>query len=152
MTRAQSICLVIAIAVAPVLSSCSVKTLPTAGTGASASGTTNAPATAAVELAKPKLTGSWKGKWDSGTASGSFTMHLTQKGKKFSGTVAITIKKVTTNGTIKGTIRKNKLTLAVTAKGIGTGHGTGQVNKTRTTMNGTVTTKGVKSTFSGSKT
>jgi len=79
-------------------------------------------------------------------------MHLTQKGKKFSGTVAITIKKVTTNGTVKGTIRKNKLTLAVTAKGIGTGHGTGQVNKTRTTMSGTVTTKGVKSTFSGSKT
>jgi hypothetical protein len=79
-------------------------------------------------------------------------MHLTQKGKKFSGTVAITIESVTTKGTIKGTIRKTKLTLLVSAKGIGTGNGTAQVNKARTTMNGTVTFKKAKSTFSGSKT
>jgi len=141
MTRAQSICFVLAIAVAPVLSSCSVKTLPA-----------NAPALGTVELAKPKLTGSWKGKWDTLSASGSFTMHLTQKGKKFSGTVAITIQSTTTKGTIKGTIRKSKLTLTVTAKGLGTGKGTAQVNKTRTTMKGTVTIKGAKSTFRGSKT
>jgi len=141
MTRAQSICFVLAIAVAPVLSSCSVKTLP--------------PTTALVpmvELAKPKLTGSWKGKWDTLSASGTFTMHLTQKGKKFSGTVAIKIESVTTKGTIKGTIRKSKLTLTVTAKGLGTGKGTAQVNKARTTINGSVTIKGTKSTFSGSKT
>ncbi len=141
MTRAKSICFVLAIAVAPLLSSCSVKTLPPA-----------APAIGTLELAKPKLTGSWKGSWDSGSYAGTFTMHLTQKGKKFSGTVAITIQSVTTKGTIKGTIRKNKLTLVVTAKGLGSGKGTAQVNKTRTTMNGTVTIKGKKSTFSGSKT
>ena len=79
-------------------------------------------------------------------------MHLTQKGKKFSGTVAITIQSITTKGTIKGTIRKSKLTLVVTAKGLGTGKGTAQVNKTRTTMKGTVTFKATKSTFRGSKT
>lgn len=140
MTRAQSICFVLAIAVAPVLSSCSVKTLPA-----------NAPALGTVELAKPKLTGSWKGKWDTLSASGSFTMHLTQKGKKFSGPLTIIIQKVTTKGTVKGTIRKNKLTLAVTAKGLGTGSGTAQVNKTRTMMKGSVTIKGTKSTFNGSK-
>jgi hypothetical protein len=142
MRRIQSICFVLAVAVAPVLSSCSVKTLPT----------TTAPPTGTVELAKPKLTGSWKGAWDSGSGSGSFTMHLTQKGKKFSGTVAITIQSITTKGTIKGTIRKSKLTLVVTAKGLGTGKGTAQVNKTRTTMKGTVTFKATKSTFRGSKT
>jgi len=141
MTRAQSICFVLAIAVAPVLSSCSVKTLPS----------TTAPAIGTVEPAKSKLTGTWKGSWDSGSYSGSFTMHLTQKGKKFSGTVA-TIQSITTKGTIKGTIRKSKLTLTVTAKGLGTGKGTAQVNKTRTTMKGTVTIKGTKSTFRGSKT
>jgi hypothetical protein len=129
-------------AVAPVLSSCSVKTLPTAV----------APATATVELAKPKLTGNWKGAWNSGGSSGSFTMHLTQKGAKFSGTVAITIQSITTKGTIEGSIRKTKLTLVVTAKGLGTGKGSGQVNKTRTMMKGTVTFKGTKSTFNGSKT
>jgi hypothetical protein len=142
MRRIQSICFVLAVAVAPVLSSCSVKTLPT----------TTAPPTGTVELAKPKLTGSWKGAWDSGSGSGSFTMHLTQKGKKFSGTVAITIQSITTKGTIKGTIRKSKLTLVVTAKGLGTGKGTAQVNKTRTTMKGTVNFKATKSTFRGSKT
>ena len=41
MTRAKSICFVLAIAVAPLLSSCSVKTLPTAGTGTG--GTTTRP-------------------------------------------------------------------------------------------------------------
>jgi len=141
MTRIQSICFVLAIAVAPVLSACSVKTLPA-----------TAPATGTVEPAKPKLTGGWKGSWDSGSYSGTFTMHLTQKGKKFSGTVAITIQSVTTKGTIKGTIRKNKLTIVVSTKQLGTGKGTAQVNKARTTMNGTVTIKGAKSTFSGSKT
>ncbi|MGC2633398.1 MAG: hypothetical protein WA215_04190 [Candidatus Cybelea sp.] len=75
-------------------------------------------------------------------------MHLTQKGKKFSGPVAITIESIT----IKGTIRKNKLTLVVTAKGLGTGKGTAQVNKARTTIQGSVTIKGTKSSFSGSKT
>src|SRR5580692_10676184 len=115
MTRTQSIFFVLAIAVAPILSSCSVRSLP--------STTTVAPAPGAVELAKPKLTGSWKGKWDTLSASGTFTMHLTQKGKKFSGPVAITIESITTKGTIKGTIRKNKLTLVVTAKGLGTGKG-----------------------------
>ena len=106
-----------------------------------------------VELAKPKLTGSSKAKWDALSTSGTFTMHLTQKGKKFSGTVAIKIKVgQPTKGTIKGTIRKSKLTLTVTAKGLGTGKGTAQVNKTRTTINGSVTIKGTKSTFSGSKT
>ena len=142
MRRIQSICFVLAVAVAPVLSSCSVKTLPT----------TTAPPTGTVELAKPKLTGSWKGSWDTGSYSGTFAMHLTQKGKKFSGTVAITIQSITTKGTIKGTIRKSKLTLTVTAKGLGTGKGTAQVNKTRTTMKGTVTFKATKSTFRGSKT
>jgi hypothetical protein len=113
--------------------------------------TATAPATGTVELAKPKLTGSWKGSWDTSSASGSFTMHLTQNGKKFSGIVAIIIQKVTTKGTIKGTIRKNKLTLVVTAKGLGTGKGTAQVNKKRTTMKGSVTFKGANSIFSGSK-
>jgi hypothetical protein len=136
---------VLAIATAPLLSSCSVKTTlpPTAA----------APATAAVELAKPKLTGTWTGNWETGSGSGSFTMHLTQKGKKFSGTVAITIESVTVKGSIKGTIRrKGKLSLVIAAKGLGTGSGTAQVNKTRTTMKGTVTFKAAKSTFSGSKT
>ncbi|HLY01164.1 MAG TPA: hypothetical protein VKR56_01565 [Candidatus Cybelea sp.] len=140
MTRAQSICLVLAIAVGPVLSSCSVKTLPPA-----------APAIGTVELAKPKLTGTWNGSWTTGSYSGTFTMHITQKGKKFSGTVAITIQSVTTKGTIKGTIHKKKLTLVVSAKGLGTGSGTAQVNKTRTTMKGSVSIDGTKSTFSGSK-
>jgi hypothetical protein len=144
MTRAQSICFVLALAVAPMLSSCSVRSLP--------STIADAPATGALELAKPKLTGNWKGKWDTLSASGTFTMHLTQKGKKFSGTVAITIESVTTKGTIKGTIRKSKLTLVVTAKGLGTGKGTAQVNKARTTIQGSVTIKGTKSSFSGSKT
>jgi len=144
MTRIQSICFVLAIAVAPALSSCSVRNLPAT--------TTTAPATGMVELAKPKLTGSWKGKWDTLSASGTFTMRLTQKGKKFSGTVSIAIESITTKGTIKGTIRKSKLTLVVTAKGLGTGNGTAQVNKARTTIQGSVTIKGTKSTFSGSKT
>jgi hypothetical protein len=144
MTRAQSICFVLALAVAPMLSSCSVRSLP--------STIADAPATGALELAKPRLTGNWKGKWDTLSASGTFTMHLTQKGKKFSGTVAITIESVTTKGTIKGTIRKSKLTLVVTAKGLGTGNGTAQVNKARTTIQGSVTIKGTKSSFSGSKT
>src|SRR5580700_1751917 len=137
MTRAQSICFVLALAVAPMLSSCSVRSLP--------STTADAPATGALELAKPRLTGNWKGKWDTLSASGTFTMHLTQKGKKFSGTVAITIESVTT----KGTISKSKLTLVVTAKGLGTGKGTAQVNKARTTIQGSVTIKGTKSSFSG---
>jgi hypothetical protein len=142
MTRIQSVCFVLAVAVAPALSSCSAKTFaPTS------------PAIGTVELAKPKLTGSWKGSWDTLSYAGTFTMHLTQKGKKFSGTVAITLESVTTNGTIKGTIkRKGKLTLVVTAKGMGTGSGTAEVNKARTSMKGTVTLDGKKSTFSGSKT
>jgi hypothetical protein len=144
MTRMQSICFVLGVAVAPMLSSCSARSLP--------STTAIAPAAGTVELAKPKLTGSWKGKWDTLSASGTFTMHLTQKGKKFSGPVAITIESITTKGTIKGTIRKNKLTLVVTAKGLGTGKGTAQVNNGRTTIQGSVTIKGTKSSFSGSKT
>jgi hypothetical protein len=141
MIRTQFIGLVLAIAVAPVLSSCSVKTLPPA-----------APTIGTVELAKPKLTGGWKGSWDSGSYAGTFSMHLTQKGKKFSGTVSITLQSVTTKGTIKGTIRKTKLTLVVSAKGLGSGNGTATVNKGRTTMKGSVTFKKAKSTFSGSKT
>jgi hypothetical protein len=129
MTRIQSICFVLVLAVAPVLS---------------AMGT--------VEPAKPKLTGGWKGSWDTGSYSGTFSMHLTQKGKKFSGTVAITIDSRTTKGTVKGTIRKNKLTVVVSTKQLGTGKGTGEVNKARTTMSGTVTIHGSKSTFNGSKT
>jgi hypothetical protein len=105
-----------------------------------------------VEPAKPKLTGGWKGSWDTGSYSGTFSMHLTQKGKKFSGTVAITIDSRTTKGTVKGTIRKNKLTVVVSTKQLGTGKGTGEVNKARTTMSGTVTIHGSKSTFNGSKT
>ena len=94
----------LAIAVAPVLSSCSVKTLPPAPASDGRAG-------------KAETDRKLEGQMGHAQRSGTFTMHLTQKGKKFSGPVAITIESVTTKGTIKGTIRKNKLTLVVTAKG-----------------------------------
>ena len=147
MTRVQSLCLVLAIAVAPLLSSCSVNTLPNAATLLDA-----APAAGAVPLKKATLTGTWTGQWDTGTSSGTFSMHLTQKGKKFSGPVSILIKGTKINGTIKGTIAKGgKLSLTVNAQPLGNGHGTGTVNKTRTSMNGSVTFKSESSTFKGTK-
>lgn len=131
MTRARSICLALAFAVAPLLSSCSVKTLPAA-----------APVSGTVELAKkPTLSGAWTGTWSSGTgSSGKFSMRLIQKGKKFSGPVSIQVKTVTIKATIRGTVgKKGKLTLSVSISELGTGKGSATVNKTRTSMRGSIT-------------
>lgn len=149
MTR-QSFCLVLAIGIAPLLSSCSGGTLPGTAPGIVPA---TSPVARTVEPAKPKLTGAWNGSWSGGGASGKFSMHLTQKGKKFSGSVAIVVKKTTVKATIKGTIAgKGKISLVVSITKLGSGKGTATVNKARTTMQGSLTfTKFGTVSFSASK-
>jgi hypothetical protein len=136
MTRARSISLVLAIALIPAFSSCASRSIPpVAQTGAAMR---NA---AATPLRKATLTGSWKGSWHSGSGySGGFTMKVTQKGKKFSGPVSITVGSQVVKATIKGTLqKKGKIALTVSVTKLGTGKGTAQTNKMRTSMNGSLT-------------
>lgn len=105
-----------------------------------------------VARKKATLTGTWGGDWYSGSHSGTFSMHLTQKRKKFSGSVSIILNGHKTSGSIQGTIAKKtgKLSLTITAKGE-SGTGTATVNKGRTTINGSVRFGNTSSTFSGTK-
>jgi hypothetical protein len=136
MIRARSLSLVLAIALAPAFSSCASRSIPPVTQTAAA--TRNAVAT---PLQKATLTGSWKGSWHSGSGNtGGFTMKVTQKGKKFSGPVSITVGKVVVKATIKGTLeQKGKIALTVSVTKLGTGKGTAQTNKARTSMKGSLT-------------
>lgn len=149
MIRARSISLVLAIMLAPALSSCASRSIPPlAQTPAVAQNAALTP------LKKATLSGLWKGSWHSNSDTGGFKMQLTQKAKTFSGKVLIAISaKQLVEATIKGTIKhKGKITLAVSATPLGTGKGTAQTNKTRTTMKGSLTfTKFGKIQFSATK-
>lgn len=140
MTRARYFLLVLATAISPALASCGALSIPPAAQFAPTSQTVSVfQGAQETPLKKYTLTGAWSGKWSGDGSSGGFSMHVRQKGKTFSGPVAITIKKVTVKATIKGTIRKGKISLTVSQTQLGTGKGTATTNKTRTTMKGSIT-------------
>jgi|SRR5579863_5106106 len=152
MNSTRSISLLFAIAVAPALSSCASRSIAPMTPLTTATQAISAPQAAPLPLKKYTLTGIWNGHWAGGGSSGKFSMHLTQKGKAFSGKVSITVNKVVVGATIKGTIRKNAIHLSVSLTKLGTGKGTATTNKTRTTMNGSITfTKLGNVSFNASK-
>ncbi len=138
MTCARSISLVLAIAIAPLLSSCASRSIPPAAQIAPATQTALAPHVI-QPLKKSKLTGAWHGSWQSSSGTGAFSMKLTQKGKKFFGSIVIAVSGHDFKGTVKGSVRKTKLTISATQQQLGHGKGTATTNKTRTTMKGAAT-------------
>ncbi|MBV9334056.1 MAG: hypothetical protein JO146_08605 [Candidatus Eremiobacteraeota bacterium] len=152
MNRTRSISFLVAIALAPALSSCASHSIAPVTPLTTATQALSAAQTVQLPFKKYTLTGTWNGHWSGGGSSGKFSMHVTQKGNKFSGKVAITVKKQVIGAGIKGTIKKNTLHLSVSISQLGTGKGTATTNKTRTTMNGSITfTKLGAVSFSASK-